>query len=125
MDTKNADQLFSLITKSLNFIFDKDHTKPGLLISRVKGKFYLSVHRYKKAFGKEKDIVFKATHSDLGEALRMVAEYIVHQECQDNPIEQLKAFVHLKTTEIEPDPPIDLGFTQPENGIDTQKDVSS
>ena len=88
-----VEELIKLITSAVQFKFSADPTEPGLLVSRLKkgdkGKVYVSVLRFEKAFGQGKKVAYKARAATLLTALRDIAKQIAN-DGSDNPLQALR-----------------------------------
>lgn len=94
MKNLSAEKLMDLICNAISYKFADDQTSPGLTISKLKnGIYYVSVVRYKSAFGKDKIVEFKAQSTlSLIDALNMLAKQIVDDGSQKrNPLDELRA----------------------------------
>jgi hypothetical protein len=89
--TISIENLLQSIMEAVQFKFPNDPSAPGVLVSRLKnGEIYVSVVRFKAAFGKEKTVQYKAKEKTLGKALENIATQIVSDTVAKNPIEQLR-----------------------------------
>lgn len=93
MKSQSVESLMNLITEAIQFKFASDPSSPGLLISKLKtGDRYVSVVRFKSAFGKDKVVAFKAREPSLLEALSNVAKQIANDGANArNPVDELRA----------------------------------
>jgi len=86
---KTQDLLLKL-TDAVCFKFKADPTHPSIIVSRVKQGYYVSIARYAKPFGKEKQVLCKSTQVTLDDALNNVAKQFLATEApQKNPITDL------------------------------------
>jgi hypothetical protein len=74
----NTQELVDKISKAISFKYNEDGSSPGLQVSFLtkgpnKGKFYASIVRYGKAFGKDKAVLCASTSPVLDDALKDVA----------------------------------------------------
>jgi hypothetical protein len=95
MKSMNTETMIELVAKALTFKFDKDKTAPGVLVSQLKnGKYYASAVRYKSAFGRDKEVAFKASGETISEAINGLAKMIVAgSEKPTNPVDELRDLV--------------------------------
>lgn len=91
--TLTVESMMGLITDAIQFKFAGDPSSPGLLVSKLKtGEMYVSVLRFKSAFGKDKTVVFKSKNKDLMVALKEVAKQIANDSAVPrNPVDELRA----------------------------------
>lgn len=96
MKNLSAEKLMDLICNAVSFKYADDQTSPGLTVSKLKnGVYYVSVVRYKRAFGQDKVVAFKAqSTSSLVEALTDLAKQVAEDGAQKrNPLDELRASV--------------------------------
>lgn len=93
MKTQTVESLLGLITEAIQFKFSSDPSSPGVLVSKLRnGEVYVSVVRFMAAFGKDKEVAYKAKETTLLAALENVAKQIVSDNTtKRNPLEELRA----------------------------------
>lgn len=93
-----VESMINSIVEAIQYKFADDKTAPGLTISKLKNEdFYVSVVRFGSYFGKEKMVEYKARGNGLMNVLMQVADQIIQDQEETNPIVQLSK--HLFTTE--------------------------
>jgi hypothetical protein len=90
--TISVEALLQSIAEAIQFKFPGDPSAPGILVSRLKhGEMYVSIVRFKAAFGKEKVVQYKSRQKTLLAALEDVATQIIADtNVPKNPIDQLR-----------------------------------
>ena len=85
-----TDKLIELITKAMTFKWKSDPSKPGLIISYLGSKgYYVAVHRFTSAFGKDKVVELSATNLVLEDALADLADRLTEDAEGLNPVQEL------------------------------------
>lgn len=93
-----VESMINSIVEAIQYKFADDKTAPGLTISKLKNEdFYVSVVRFGSYFGKEKMVEYKARGNSLMNVLMQVADQIIQDQEETNPIVQLSKY--LFTTE--------------------------
>lgn len=93
-----VESMINSIVEAIQYKFADDKTAPGLTISKLKNEdFYVSVVRFGSYFGKEKMVEYKARGNGLMNVLMQVANQIIQDQEETNPIVLLSK--HLFTTE--------------------------
>lgn len=92
MRVNTVESLLGLVTEAIQFKFSSDPSSPGVLVSKLRnGETYVSVVRFMAAFGKDKEVAYKAKESTLLAALENVAKQIVADTTvKRNPVEELR-----------------------------------
>lgn len=98
----STQELVDKISKAISFKYGDDASSPGLQVSFLKkgpnkDKFYVSIVRYGKAFGKDKAVLCASTSPVLDEALQDVAvKFLSIDPVQETPIDQLNSLIAKK-----------------------------
>jgi hypothetical protein len=95
MKNTNTETMIELVAKALTFKYDKDKTAPGVLVSQLKnGKWYVSAVRHKDAFGRGKEVAFKASGETVSDALMDLAKLITASDNKPlNPVDELRSLL--------------------------------
>lgn len=98
----NTQELVDKISKAISFKYNEDGSSPGLQVSFLtkgpnKGKFYASIVRYGKAFGKDKAVLCATTSLVLDDALKDVAvKFLALDPIPQTPVDQLNSLLASK-----------------------------
>ena len=88
-------EMLELVTRAACHLYADDPTCPSIVHSYLRTNvYYLSVVRYRRAYAKDKFIVYKTTNKDLAQGLMSVAAWLSDQApVKKNPIDALSEFM--------------------------------
>lgn len=89
-DEAAQQKCFHLLMKSVTYLYPEDPSCPGILQSQLKnGDYYISINRFKKPYGGDRQIVFRVKDKNYGVALKKAAAFIIKQRPTRSPLDEL------------------------------------